>query len=54
MSYNQIAERLNRKGYLSAKNKLLKGNHVYSMLQKKQLKDKKLERGYPQAWSDFY
>jgi hypothetical protein len=43
MSYNKIAEWLNRKGYLSVRGKVLKG-----------LKDKKLERKYPHVCSDFY
>jgi hypothetical protein len=54
LSYNKIAEWLNKKNYLSARGKILKGNHVYSILKKKQLKDEKLEREYPQVWSDFY
>ena len=33
---------------------MFKGNHVHSILKKKRLKDKKLEREYPQVWSDFY
>ena len=54
MSYNKIAELLNKKNYLSARGKMLKGNHVHTILKKKQLKDEKLEREYPQVWSDFY
>ena len=45
---------LNRKGYLSVRGKMFKGNHVHSILKKKQPKDEKLEREYPQVWSDFY
>ena len=44
MSYNKIAEWLNKKNYLSARGKILKGNHVHSILKKKRLKDEKLER----------
>ena len=54
LSYNKIAEWLNKKNYLSARGKILKGNHVHSILKKKRLKDEKLERKYPQVWSDFY
>ena len=54
LSYNKIAEWLNKKDYLSARGKILKGNHVHSILKKKRLKDEKLEREYPQVWSDFY
>ena len=40
LSYNKIAEWLNKKNYLSARGKILKGNHVHSILKKKRLKDK--------------
>ena len=33
--------------------KTFKGNHVHSILKKKRLKDEKLEREYPEVWSDF-
>ena len=33
--------------------KKLKGNHVHSVLKKKRVKDEKLEREYPEAWSNF-
>ena len=33
--------------------KKFKGNHIHSILKKKQLKDEKLEREYPEVWSDF-
>ena len=54
MTFNQIAEKLNRKGYLSARGKVFKDNHVHSIVKKKRLKDEKLERDYPEVWSDFY
>ena len=54
LSYNKIAEWLNKKDYLSARGKMFKGNNVHSILKKKRLKDEKLERKYPQVWSDFY
>ena len=53
MTFNQIADELNRKGYLSARGKIFKGNHVHSILKKKRLKDEKLEREYPEVWFDF-
>ena len=52
-TFDQIAEWLNKKGYLSVRGKKFKGNHVYSIVKKKRLKDKKLERKYPEEWSDF-
>ena len=53
MTFNQIADELNKKGYLSARGKVFKGNHVHSIVKKKRLKDEKLERQYPEVWSDI-
>jgi len=53
MTFDQIAEWLNEKGYLSVRGKKFKGNHVHSIVKKKRLKDEKLERDYPEEWSDF-
>ena len=53
-TFDQIAEWLNKKGYLSDRGKKFKGNHVHSIVKKKRLKDEKLEREYPEVWSDFY
>ena len=52
-TFDQIAEWLNEKGYLSVRGKKFKGNHVHSIVKKKRLKDEKLEREYPEEWSDF-
>ena len=52
-TFDQIAEWLNKKGYLSVRGKKFKGNHVHSIIKKKRLKDKKLEKDYPKQWSDF-
>ena len=52
-TFDQIAEWLNEKGYLSVRGKKFKGNHVHSIVKKKILKDEKLERDYPEVWSDF-
>ncbi len=52
-TFDQIAEWFNEKGYLSVRGKKFKGNHVYSIVKKKRLKDEKLERKYPEVWSDF-
>ena len=53
-TFDQIAEWLNKKGYLSVRGKKFKGNHVHSIVKKKRLKDEKLERDYPEVRSDFY
>ena len=52
-TFNQIAEWLNRKGYLFVRGKNFRGAHVHSIVKKKRLKDEKLERDYPEEWSDF-
>ena len=52
-TFDQIAGWLNGKGYLSVRGKKFKGNHVHSIVKKKRLKDEKLEREYPEVWSDF-
>ena len=52
-TFDQIADWLNRKGYLSVRGKKFRGNHVYSIVKKKRLKDEKLEKEYPEVWSDF-
>ena len=52
-TFDQIAEWLNKKGYLSVRGKKFKGNHVHSIVKKKRLKDENLEREYPEVWSDF-
>jgi len=52
-TFDQIAYLLNKKGYLSIRGKKFKGNHIHSIVKKKRLKDEKLERDYPEVWSDF-
>ena len=52
-TFDQIAEWLNKKGYLSVRGKKFKGNHVHSIVKKKRLKDEKLEKEYPEVRSDF-
>ena len=53
-TFDQIAQWLNKKGYLSVRGKNFKGNHVHSIVKKKRLKDEKLAREYPEFRSDFY
>ena len=52
-TFDQIAEWLNGKGYLSVRGKKFRGAHIHSIVKKKRLKDEKLERDYPEQWSDF-
>ena len=44
-TFVQIAEWLNKKSYLSARGKEFKGNHVHSIVKKKDLKDGSVSRG---------
>ena len=52
-TFDQIAEWLNEKGYLSVRGNKFRGAHVHSIVKEKRLKDEKLEREYPEKWSDF-
>ena len=52
-TFDQIAEWLNKKGYLSIRGKKFRGAHVHSIVKKKRLKDEKLEREYSEEWSEF-
>ena len=47
--FDQIAEWLNKKGYLSVCGKKFRGAHVHSIVKKKRLKDEKLETEYPEV-----
>ena len=51
--WDEVAEWLNKKGYLSVRGKNFKGNHVHSIVKKKRLKDEKLEKEYPEVRYDF-
>ena len=52
-TFDQTAEWLNAKRYLSVPGKKFRGAHVHSIVKEKRLKDEKLEREYPEKWSDF-
>ena len=54
MTFNQIADHLNKKGILSVRGKKFRGAHVHSIIKRKRMRDKKLEREYPEVRSDFY
>ncbi len=47
------SEWLNKKGHLSIRGNKFKGAHVHSIVKKKRLKNEKLDREYPEKWSDF-
>ena len=54
MSFNQIADHLNKKKILSARRRKFRGGHVHSIMKRKRVRDEKLERVYPEVRSDFY
>ena len=53
MTFNAIAEWLNKKGYLTVRGKRFKGAHVHSILKKRLAKEALLNRDHPEVWSDF-
>ena len=54
MTFNQIADHLNKKNILSLRGKKFRGGHVHSIMKRKRVRDEKLEREYPEVRSDFY
>ena len=53
MTFDAIAEWLNKNGHLTVRGKRFRGPHVHSILKKKLAKDELLGRQYPPIWSDF-
>ena len=53
MTFDEIAEWLNKEGYLTVRGKRFRGAHVHSILKKRLAKEKLLNREYPPVWSDF-
>ena len=53
MTFDAIAECLNKEGYLTVRGKKFKGAHVHSILKKRLIKEELLNREYPQVSSDF-
>ena len=53
MTFDTIAEWLNKEGYLTVQGKKFRGAHVHSILKKRLAKEELLFREYPPVWSDF-
>ena len=53
MTFDAIAEWLNKEGYLTVRGRTFRGAHVHSILKKRLAKEKLLNREYPPVWSDF-
>ena len=53
MTFQQIAEDLNKKKNQSVRGKKFKGTNVHSILIKWRNKEEELKRKYPEEWSEF-
>ncbi len=54
MTFEQIAEHLNKKKIETVRGKKFRGVHVHSIVKKKRLKDEKFEKEYLKVRSDFH
>ena len=52
-TFDQIADLLNKKGYLSVRGKKFKGNHLHSIVKKKRMRDERFNKKYPEEWSEI-
>ena len=53
MTFQQIAEHLNKKKIETVRGKKFRSPHVHSILKKRRDKEEKLKRKYPDEWSEF-
>ena len=53
MTFDAIAELLNKEGYITVRGKQFRGAHVHSILKKMVAKEESLNREHPPVWSDF-
>ena len=54
MTFNQIADHLNKKKILSARGERFRGGHVHSIIKRKRVRDEKINEKSPEVRSDFY
>ena len=54
ITFNQIADHLNKKKILSARGRKFRGGHVHSIIKRKRVRDEKLRERYYEVRSDFY
>ena len=54
MTFQEIAEHLNKKKIETVRGKKFKGAHVHSIIKRKRVRDEKLKEKYPEVRSDFY
>lgn len=53
MTFDAIAELLNKEEYPAVRGRAFRGAHVRSILKKRLAKEELLNREYPPVWSDF-
>ena len=53
LTFDAIAEWMNKEGYLTMRGKRFRGAHVHSILKKRLAKEELLKLEYPPVWSDF-
>ena len=53
LTFDAIADWLNKEGYLTVRGRTFRGTHVHSILNKRLAKEELLNREYPPVWSDF-
>ena len=53
MTFDDISDWLNIRGYLTVGDKKFRGEHVHSILRKRLIKEELLKREYPPVLSDF-
>jgi hypothetical protein len=53
LTFDAIAEWLNKEGHLTVRGKKFRGAHVHSVLKKRLAKEELLNREYQPVWSDF-
>ena len=54
MTFNQIANHLNKKKIVSVRGKKFRGGHVHSIIKRKRVRNEKLKEKYSEVRSDFY
>jgi hypothetical protein len=54
MTFNQIADHLNKKKILSVRGKQFRGGHVHSIMKKKLKSNRTIKNIIQDKWSDFY
>ena len=54
MTFNHIANYLNKKKILSARGKTFRDGHVHFIMKTKRVRDEKLRERYSEVRSDFY